>query len=84
MFPVRNRVGWGFPGTGPGQRGKTWCENEPPDHHDYRDQAWHIRGVAEMIKDTEVRMQLLLIASLYDKLAEHVGSPSSVLSDIAT
>jgi len=37
--------------------------------------------VAVDVKNMHARLQLLLIASLYEKLAEHVGCDSHVLSD---
>jgi hypothetical protein len=37
---------------------------------DYRQEAQSIRAMASEIKDPKIREQLLLIASLYDKLAE--------------
>ena len=40
-----------------------------------------IRGVAVGVKNTHARVQLLLIASLYEKLAEHVGCESNALSE---
>jgi hypothetical protein len=36
---------------------------------DYREEAQSIRAVANLTKDAIVREQLLMIASLYDKLA---------------
>lgn len=44
----------------------------PPNPHDYRDEARRIRELAAETKDAQVRLQLLVIASLYEKLAEHV------------
>jgi hypothetical protein len=44
---------------------------EPPEktHEDYRRQARDIRAMAWAMRDVEASTQLLLIASLYDKLA---------------
>jgi hypothetical protein len=44
--------------------------------HDYRDEAQSIRAIASEMKNPQIQEQLLLIASLYDKLAdiaEHAG-----------
>jgi hypothetical protein len=44
--------------------------------HDYREEAQSIRAIASEMKDPKIQEQLLLIASLYDKLAdiaEHAG-----------
>jgi hypothetical protein len=55
---------------------------ERPNHHqDYREEARRIRAVAVGVKNTHARVQLLLIASLYEKLAEHVPCESNALSD---
>ena len=54
---------------------------EHPNHQDYREEARRIRGVAVGVKNTHARVQLLLIASLYEKLAEHVGCESNALSE---
>jgi hypothetical protein len=47
-------------------------EIERPNHQDYREEARRIRAVAAGVKNTHARVQLLLIASLYEKLAAHV------------
>jgi hypothetical protein len=45
---------------------------EPPDKKpNYRQEAENIRAKAGGTQDAEARAQLLLIASLYDKLADH-------------
>jgi hypothetical protein len=54
---------------------------ERQNHQDYREEARRIRAVAVGLKNTHARVQLLLIASLYEKLAEHVGCEGNVLSD---
>jgi hypothetical protein len=44
--------------------------------HDYRQEAQSIRAIASDMKNPKIQEQLLLIASLYDKLAdiaEHAG-----------
>jgi hypothetical protein len=44
--------------------------------HDYREEAQTIRAIASEMKNPKIQEQLLLIASLYDKLAdiaEHAG-----------
>ena len=54
--------------------------SETPNHQDYREEARRIRAVAVDVKNMHARVQLLLIASLYEKLAEHVGCDNHVLS----
>jgi hypothetical protein len=54
---------------------------ERPNHQDYREEAWRIRAVAVGVKNTHARVQLLLIASLYEKLAEHARCDGNALSD---
>ena len=39
---------------------------------DYRQEAERIRATARDTQDAEVRAQLLLVASLYDRLSEHL------------
>jgi hypothetical protein len=47
--------------------------SKPPEKkHNYRQEAEKIRATARQTHDAEARGQLLLIASLYDKLAEHL------------
>jgi hypothetical protein len=41
----------------------------PEKNQDYRQEARNIRAEAREVHDAEARAQLLLIASLYDKLA---------------
>jgi hypothetical protein len=41
----------------------------PGENQDYRQEARNIRAKAREVRDAEARSQLLLIASLYDKLA---------------
>jgi hypothetical protein len=53
----------------------------PPNHQDYREEAQRIRAVAAAVKNAHARVQLLLIASLYEKLAEHVRVEIHFLSD---
>ena len=55
-------------------------EIEPP-NQDYREEARRIRDVAVSVKNAHARVQLLLIASLYEKLAQHVRYESNALSD---
>ena len=38
----------------------------------YRQEAERIRATARDTQDAEVRAQLLLVASLYDRLSEHL------------
>ena len=45
------------------------CPNRPEKNQDYRQEARDIRVKARVIQDAEARAQLLLIASLYEKLA---------------
>jgi hypothetical protein len=54
---------------------------EHQNHQDYREEARRIRTVALDVKNVHARVQLLLIASLYEKLAEHVGYETGILSD---
>ncbi len=54
---------------------------ERSNHQDYREEARRIRAVAVGVKNTHARVQLLLIASLYEKLAEHVPCEGHALSD---
>jgi hypothetical protein len=52
-----------------------------PEQPDYRQEARQIRDLAAEMKDARIRVQLLVIASLYEKLAKHVGGESDSLSD---
>jgi len=45
------------------------CPKPPEKNQDYRQEARDIRAKAREVHDSEARAQLLLIASLYDKLA---------------
>jgi hypothetical protein len=45
------------------------CPQLPEKNQDYRQEARNIRAKAREIHDVQARAQLLLIASLYDKLA---------------
>jgi hypothetical protein len=45
------------------------CPELPEKSQDYRQEARKIRAKAREMHDAEARAQLLLIASLYDKLA---------------
>jgi hypothetical protein len=45
------------------------CPELPEKNQDYRREARNIRAKARELHDAEARAQLLLIASLYDKLA---------------
>jgi hypothetical protein len=45
------------------------CPQLPEQNQDYRQEARSIRAKAREIHDLQARAQLLLIASLYDKLA---------------
>jgi hypothetical protein len=46
---------------------------KPPEKKpNYRQEAEKIRAKARETRDAEARAQLLLIASLYDKLADHI------------
>jgi hypothetical protein len=56
----------------------------PPNHHDYREEARRIRAVAAEVKDARAYTQLLLIAALYEKLAEHVAHGGNGLSENVT
>ena len=60
---------------------------EPPDkNQDYRQVARNIRSMASEMRDLESQAQILLIASLYDKLADLsnilIPSLEAKLSDI--
>jgi len=46
------------------------CPEPPEKNQDYRQEARNIRAQAREMHDAEARTQLLLIASLYDKLAD--------------
>jgi hypothetical protein len=48
----------------------------------YRQEAQRIRAMARHIQDAEVRAQLLLVASLYEKLSEHL-TPQPSLVDMS-
>jgi hypothetical protein len=45
------------------------CPKPPEKNQDYRQEARDIRAKAREVHDAEARAQLLLIASLYDKLS---------------
>jgi hypothetical protein len=45
----------------------------PEKRPNYRQEAENIRAKASEARDAEVGAQLLLIASLYDKLADHLA-----------
>jgi hypothetical protein len=45
------------------------CPELPEKNQDYRQEARNIRAKARDLHDSDARAQLLLIASLYDKLA---------------
>ena len=45
------------------------CPESPENNQDHRQEARNIRAKARDIHDSQARVQLLLIASLYDKLA---------------
>ena len=45
------------------------CPEAAATNHDYLEEARNIRARAREVHDAEARAQLLLIASLYDKLA---------------
>jgi hypothetical protein len=61
----------------PGSRKDTMDSALPVNkRHDYRQEAQSIRAIASEMKNPKIQEQLLLIASLYDKLAdiaEHAG-----------
>jgi hypothetical protein len=46
------------------------CPEPPEKNQDYRQEARNIRAKASEMRDADARAQLLLIASLYDKLAD--------------
>jgi hypothetical protein len=46
------------------------CPEPPEKNQDYRQEARNIRATAREMQAAEARTQLLLIASLYDKLAD--------------
>lgn len=49
--------------------------SKPPEKKpNYRQEAEQIRVKARETRDDEARAQLLLIASLYEKLAEHIDA----------
>ncbi|HXO34582.1 MAG TPA: hypothetical protein VN901_19735 [Candidatus Acidoferrales bacterium] len=45
------------------------CPERPEKNQDYRQEARNIRAKARDVHDAEARAQLLLIASLYEKLS---------------
>jgi hypothetical protein len=45
----------------------------PENKTNYRQEAKNIRAKARETQDVEIKTQLLLIASLYDKLADHLN-----------
>ena len=57
----------------------------PPYHQDsekdYEEEARRIRAIATHLKDSLAQAQLLVIASLYEKLANLVRNESKLLSD---
>jgi hypothetical protein len=53
----------------------------PPHHQEYREEARRVMSVAADVKDRHIRVQLVLIASLYEKLAQHVSRSAGTLSD---
>ena len=55
--------------------------DSPPDHEDYRKEAKHIRALAAEVQHAHAREQLLVIAALYERLAEHVGRARNTVSD---
>jgi hypothetical protein len=58
---------------------------EPPEKKpNYRQEAENIRAKARATHDADARSQLLVIATLYDKLADHLllNAPKSKASDI--
>jgi hypothetical protein len=61
------------------------CPEPAGKNQDYRQEARNIRAKARDVRDSEARAQLLLIASLYDKLAHltdiRVPSLHAKLSD---
>jgi len=57
--------------TPSGEQKKTMTLTPAREKNNYREEAQYIRGMAEKLQDIEVRSQLLMIASLYDKLADH-------------
>jgi hypothetical protein len=52
----------------------------PPHHKDYEEEARRIRAIARHLKDSLAQAQLLVIASLYEKLADLVRNESKLLS----
>jgi hypothetical protein len=52
---------------------RTMVSKLPEKKTNYRQEAESIRAKARETHDAEVRVQLLLIASLYDKLADHLA-----------
>jgi len=56
------------------------CPDPPEKNQDYRQEARKIRAAAWEVRDVEARAQLLLIASLYDKLADHSNKNALVPS----
>ena len=63
------------------------CPDPPEKNQDYRQVARNIRVTAREIHDVQAQAQLLLIASLYDKLADlsniFIPSVEAKLSDIS-
>jgi hypothetical protein len=57
----------------------------PEKNANYRHEADTIRAKVHETRDADVRVQLLLIASLYDKLADHLAlAPQPKPSDKAS
>ena len=52
----------------------------PPGDQDYEEEARRIRAIATHLKDSLARVQLLVIASLYEKLADLVRNENKLLS----
>jgi hypothetical protein len=50
----------------------TMASKPPEKSQNYREEAQIIRAKARELHDLDVRAQLLLIATLYDKLADHL------------
>jgi hypothetical protein len=62
------------------------CPEPPQKNQDYRQEARKIRAAALQMNDAEAQAQLLLIASLYDKLADlsnKVPDLSNKLADLS-
>jgi hypothetical protein len=57
------------------------AEDSEPDHEGYRKEARRLRALAAEVRHAHARKQLLMIAALYDKLADHARRVRNAVSD---